>query len=212
MLLLGHRGTRCSRSVPENTFAAFDLALEHGCDGFEFDVRLTADGVPVVCHDAKFKRLTISRTAAAGLPELSTLEAVLEQYSTRAFLDIELKVSGSESQLLQLLAGRRLPKGFVISSFLPNVLLELRRVDPDIPLGLICENTGQLRGWPELPIDTIIADQSLVTSRLLNDVHQAGKRLWSWTVNRKATMIRLADWGVDGIISDRSDLLGQTLR
>ena len=41
-LLLGHRGAVCSLGVPENTFASFDLALEHGCGGFEFDVRLTA--------------------------------------------------------------------------------------------------------------------------------------------------------------------------
>lgn len=212
MLLLGHRGSRCSPAVPENTFAAFDLALQYGCDGFEFDVRLSRDGVPVVCHDPKLKRLAISRSDASRLADLPTLEAVLKRYRTCAFLDIELKVTGIEMELLRLVSKHRRKKGFVVSSFLPRVLLELRRLSTRVPLGLICENPRQLRGWRVLPINTVIAHQSLVTSRLLTDVHAAGKSLYVWTVNRKSTMVRLADMGVDGIISDRTDVLAQTLR
>ena len=90
--------------------------------------------------------------------------------------------------------------------------MELRDLDAAVPLGLICENPRQLRRWRELPIGTVIAHQSLVTRRLLNDVHEAGKGLWAWTVNRRATMTRLAKLGVDGVISDRTDLLAQQLR
>jgi glycerophosphoryl diester phosphodiesterase len=54
-LLLGHRGARGIRSIPENTIASFDRALADGCDGFEFDVRLTADGEAVICHDPVFR-------------------------------------------------------------------------------------------------------------------------------------------------------------
>ncbi len=212
MLLLGHRGSRGSRSVPENTFAAFDLALQHGCDGFEFDVRLSGDGTAVVCHHAKFKRMPIARTGAPRLQELPALEPVLERYSTRAFLDIELKVSGIESRLVQLLDRHTPKKGFVVSSFLPGVLLELRNVDATIPLALICGSARQLRRWRELPIESVIAHQSLTTRRLLSQVHGAGKSLYVWTVNRRAAMIRLAEWGVDGIISDRTDMLVRTLK
>ena len=49
---LGHRGARAVRQIPENTLASFELCLQHGCDGFEFDVRLSADGQAVICHDA----------------------------------------------------------------------------------------------------------------------------------------------------------------
>lgn len=178
MILLGHRGSRCSPAVPENTFAAFDLALKHGCDGFEFDIRLSRDRVPVVCHDPKFKRLAISRTDAPRLADLPTLEAVLKRYRTRAFLDIELKVAGIEMELLRLFSRRRPKKRFVVSSFLPRVLLELRRLNTRVPLGLICENARQLRRWRALPIDTVIAHQSLLTRGLLKEVHAAGKSLW----------------------------------
>ena len=67
MLLLGHRG--CRGTFTENTFAAFDHALESGCDGFEFDVRRTADGVPVVWHDARLRGRFISRLEYGSLHE-----------------------------------------------------------------------------------------------------------------------------------------------
>lgn len=206
-LLLGHRGSRCSRAISENTFAAFDLALEQECDGFEFDVRLTSDGVAVVCHDASFRRISISRGAASRLPELPTLEAVLARYSTHAFLDIELKVSGFEPQVRQLLSRYPPKKGVVVSSFLPRVLLELRRIDAFIPLGLICGNRRQLRRWRELPIDYIVAQQTLVSPGLIREAHEAEKKVFVWTVNRPAAMLRFANWGADGLITDRTDLV-----
>jgi glycerophosphoryl diester phosphodiesterase len=58
-LLLGHRGARLPQ-VPENTIAAFDLALQAGCDGFEFDVRCSKDGQLVVAHDARLCGLEVA--------------------------------------------------------------------------------------------------------------------------------------------------------
>ena len=55
-------------AVPENTFASFDLALEHGCDGFEFDVRLTGCGRAVVCHDPK-----VEASQSRGQLQISSL-------------------------------------------------------------------------------------------------------------------------------------------
>src|SRR5437660_6028 len=95
-LLLGHRGARAVKSIPENTFASFDRALADGCDGFEFDVRLTADGQAVVCHDPKVGPMEIARASAQQLPDLPRMGEVLERYQGTAFLDIELKVSGLE--------------------------------------------------------------------------------------------------------------------
>src|SRR5260370_25457980 len=98
-LLLGHRGARASRKIPENSLASFELCLEHGCDGFEFDVRLSGDGHAVICHDASVGGMEIEKTAAKKL-ELPALEDVLRGFSQRAFLDIELKVAGLERLLL----------------------------------------------------------------------------------------------------------------
>src|SRR5208337_2222598 len=98
-LLLGHRGARAFRLVPENTLASFELCLQHGCDGFEFDVRLSADGEAVICHDATISGMKIEKTDSRSLL-LPTLEDVLRQFAYRAFLDIELKVAGLEQQTL----------------------------------------------------------------------------------------------------------------
>ncbi len=88
-LLLGHRGARGVRSVAENTVSAFDYALERGCGGFEFDVRLTRDNLAVVCHDAKSNGLLIVASTAAQVSHLSRLQDVLARYAKHAFLDIE---------------------------------------------------------------------------------------------------------------------------
>src|ERR1700688_68817 len=116
-LLLGHRGARAEKSIPENTLASFDLALAQGCDGFEFDVRLSADGHGVVCHDPTIRGLNIAESPAQNL-RLPSLSEVLTRYQSTAFLDIELKVSGIEALTAEL-ARKYVPlRGFVVSSFL----------------------------------------------------------------------------------------------
>ena len=112
--LIAHRGF--SSDAPENTFAAFDLALESGFDNIELDAQLTADGVPVVIHDATLDRTTdgTGRVAEATLEEIGrldagcrfvdasgptryagervpTLDSVLERYAGRAHFHLELK-------------------------------------------------------------------------------------------------------------------------
>jgi glycerophosphoryl diester phosphodiesterase len=212
-LLLGHRGLRSRPfSVRENTIAAFDLALQHGCDGFEFDVRLTADNRAVICHGARFAGITIARAACNRLRVLSLLEDVLARYASRAFLDIELKVPGLEPYVLELISGFPPQRGYVVSSFLPDVLIELRKRSQSVPLGIICETRKQLTAWRELPVEYVIVDERLITTALIFDLHAAGKKVFGWTINKKASMIRLANSGLDGIVSDKTELLVATLR
>ena len=209
-LLLGHRGARGLKSIAENTLAAFDHALAEGCDGFEFDVRLTADGKAVVCHDAKFHGVEIAGAMARELAPLPQLRDVLSRYQETAFLDIELKVTGLELEPVALLKKYRPRKGFVVSSFLPEVLLAVRAADSKIPLGLICETKAQLRQWKELPVEYVIPTLRLSTPDLMRDFKAAGKKILVWTVNSPADMRRFAGVEVDGIIADDPSLLGRT--
>lgn len=208
-LLLGHRGSRSLGGIQENTVPAFDRALDQGCDGLEFDVRLTGDGQALVCHDARSKGVRISSSRRTQLPHLATLEEVLSRYRKHGFLDIELKVPGLTEIVLDGLRRHRPARGFVISSFLPEALMELRARNHSILLGIICER--QIPRWKELPVDCLVAEKSLITRTLVDEVHDAGKRLFAWTVNDKAAMLRFARWGVDAIISDRTELLVRTL-
>jgi len=209
-LLVGHRGARAVKSIPENTFASYDRALADGCDGFEFDVRLTADGEAVVCHDPEFKGIEIAHTTAPQLAALPRLAEVLARYQERAFLDIELKVPGLEGMAVAMLQRHPPQRGFVVSSFLLEVLQALHELNREIPVGLICETKHQLRWWTRLPVEAVMPQQKLASVALIRQLKAAGKRVFVWTVNDPTVMRRLAASGVDGIISDDTSLLCQT--
>jgi glycerophosphoryl diester phosphodiesterase len=103
-------------------------------------------------------------------------------------------------------------RGYVVSSFLPDVLIDLRARSQSVPLGIICETRRQLAPWPDLPVQYVIVQDRLVTSELIQTAHDAGKAVFAWTINNKKSMTRLANIGIDGIISDKTDLLVATLR
>ena len=209
-LLLGHRGARAVHTIPENTIASFDRALADGCDGFEFDVRLTEDGEAVVGHDEKVDGYNVARSTAKQVSQLPRLRDVLQRYRD-SFLDIELKVKGLERAVLDLFLRHKPRKGFVVSSFIPSVLKSLRAADSTLPLGLICETKTQLKLWTETPVDYVIPHHALVDPDLLRKIKGAGRKVIVWTVNDAAEMERFAESGVDGIISDDTRLLCQRL-
>jgi glycerophosphoryl diester phosphodiesterase len=210
-LLLGHRGARAAREIPENTLASFDQALADGCDGFEFDVRGTADGEAMICHDAYFDGVAIAEVPARRLPQLARLEDILARYQDRAFLDIELKVGGLERTTVAIV--QRFPprKGFVVSSFLPEVLRAVHAEDSATPLGLICETKAELSRWKHLPIEYVIPERELAGLGLVRRIKAAGKKILVWTVNDAAEMRNFQEWGVDGIIADDTKLLCRTI-
>ncbi len=229
MLLLGHRGARLPH-LPENTLAAFDLALEAGCDGFEFDVRVTRDRQLVIVHDARVCGLEVAGSTYADLQHswqegivprlplttrrflnheqlaLPCLQDVLQRYGSRAFLDIELKVEGMEDAVLRALR-QHSPQQFVVSSFLPSVLRSLAEKETSLPSGLICESARQLAQWPKLPVSFVVPQHKLVSQELIDDQHGAGKKVIVWTVNREAEARELTAHGVDGIVSDDPEML-----
>lgn len=215
-LLLGHRGAR--KYAPENTLSAFQLALGHGCDGFEFDVRLSSDGEAVICHDPKYEGLVVERTTRDALAGrwpaqagLCVLEDVLVKFQQTAFLNIELKVPGTEEYTLDLLKQYPPAKGCIVSSFLPVVVEDLAARKNAVPLGIICDSHQQLERWTELPISAVMAHRELLSRRLIDQVHAAGKQLFVWTVNNANEMKAFAEAQVDGIISDDTGLLVATL-
>lgn len=210
-LLLGHRGAHSEKSIPENTLLSFGLALAFGCDGFEFDVRLTADENAVVCHNPKTHGIEIARSSARELA-LPLLSEVLARYRNTAFLDIELKVAGLERITVDLLRQHAPARGYVVSSFLPDVLEAICELDASIPLGLICETRVQFDRWLQLPVEYVIAHGTLVRQELVTEIKAAGKKMFVWTANVPADMKRFAQWGVDGIISDDPRRLALTLK
>jgi len=228
-LLLAHRGARLY--APENTIAAFEFALAHGCDGFECDVRLTVDGEAVICHDPKLHGLEVSRSSYRELVErslrnqggdggilemahalvLPTLETVLKTFAASAFLNLELKVRGLENLAIDLLSKYPPQRGCVVSSFLPETLEWLHELGASFDLALICETKSQFSVWSKLPVKALMMHYKLVDGDRLRELREAGKQVFVWTVNTEEGMRYLASIGVDAIISDDTVLLARTL-
>jgi glycerophosphoryl diester phosphodiesterase len=216
LLLLGHRGARIY--APENTIAAFDLALDHGVAGFEFDVRCTRTKQSIICHDGKVNRIVVRKRTLEQIQASCSLEVkppcledVLELYSRTAFLNIEVKVRGMEQIVLQAI--KRFPpqRGYFISSFLPSVVHKLHALDKSLVLGAISKSYWHLRRWKALPVTYVVPHYGLLTPKLIDELHAAGKTVVTWTVNDPRKMRNAAAMGVDGIISDDTKLLMETM-
>lgn len=226
-LLLGHRGARPVRRFragrepepvpPENSLAAFRFALHHGCDGVEFDVRQSQDGRSVLWHDETLCGKVIATTEYAELcrargEPVDCLEDALSEFGSHAYLDIELKAEGHEESVLAALRSHPPKAGYLLSSFLPAVLLRLHELDSSLPLGLLCDRVKEMEPWRSLPVTTFLPRCDLVEGALVQQVHAHGVKLLTWTVNHSKDMLRLAARGVDGLISDDPAMLVQTLR
>ena len=162
-LVLAHRGASAAES--ENTLEAFEMALAVGADGVEFDVRLTADGIPVVMHDPaverttdgkglvrdltldELKRLRI-RLAGGGYAEVPTLAETLELLSGRGAADVEIKNIPGEPDfdpspdlvveaILHALDETSFVGPALLSSFDPRSIAHARALRPDVPTGLL---------------------------------------------------------------------------
>lgn len=205
-LRLAHRGDW--RVAPENTPDALLAAMAvPGCDGVEFDVRLTADGIPVILHDETLARVQRRRGRAGDLPAVElaaagvpTLAEVLAALPPPAFLDVELKGEDHGDATATVLRAGRGEAGerAVVSSFEPPVLavmadrlpgwgrwlnaMDLAPATISLALGLGCTGVSVL--WGSL------------TPASIRAAREAGLDVAAWTVRRRATFDRLGRLGV----------------
>jgi len=220
-LLLGHRGARATKSIPENTIASFDLCLQHGCDGFEFDVRATADGSLVVCHDESFRGFPLAKMSMRELENwqaqgfLPFLEDVLRRYSGKCFLDIELKVAGVEASVVELLWQYPPARGYVVTSFLPEVLGRVRALDDSIELGYLFDRPSRDNAvsghFPFAGVKWMLPEWYLLDASMASNLRKSNACIGAWTVNETLDMRRLAALGVEMLISDETQRLVNTL-
>jgi glycerophosphoryl diester phosphodiesterase len=214
-LVLAHRGDH--RWHPENSLAALMTALEQpGCDGIEFDVRASRDGIPVLYHDATLTRvhgrpgavadLSASELDALGVP---TLAAVLEAVPRRAFLDIELKVELGRA-LIEVLAAGRGPalSNAVISSFDGRAIRRVRELAPRWPtwLNAVDLSPATIGRAIELGCDGISVEWHAVDGSRVSRAQFVGLDVAAWTVVRRPTRDRLARLGLVAICVDGAAL------
>src|SRR5262245_34877286 len=130
MLVLAHRGVH--HDARENTFAAFEAAVAAGVDGIETDVRLSADGIPVLFHDARCKRRLVSRMTRMEISRavghhVPSLAEALDRFDV--LWDIEIKspdATDSTIDVLRRFAGSR---RFFVTSFRRDILTRVAAAD-----------------------------------------------------------------------------------
>ena len=238
-LNFAHRGA--SAAAPPNTLVAFEKAIELGADGIEFDVHLSADGVPVVIHDFTVDSTTdgSGRVAEMTLAQLKHLDAgshfdrafageriptlgeVLEAVGSRLLLNIELKSTslrdnGLEQAVIAQVEQHSLGDSVLFSSFNPLSLRRAKRLASHIPVGLLYAPDLPLplrRAWlaPLVPHEARHPKHTMVNAHYMAWARQRGYRVNTWTVDDPDEMRRLIDLGVDGIITNVPDILCDVL-
>lgn len=227
LLGIAHRGA--SAYAPENTVAAFDEAIRLGAAAIEFDVRVTADGVPVVLHDETVDRTTNGRGRVNELTRLEllrldagswmhprfagtripTLAEALAAVDDLAIPVMELKTAVSADLLADLLAEFALTDRAVVLGFDADMLAPLRPALPNVRIGLLADVwTSDL---PQRGIQTgagiIAADIEILTLERVGQARVAGLEVWTYTVNDAGTIAACAALGVTGVITDYPDLI-----
>jgi len=205
-LRLAHRGDW--RVAPENSPAALAAAMRvPGCDGVEFDVRLSRDGVPVLLHDETLARvqgrpdrvdaLDAADLATAGIP---TLAQTLAMLGPDAFLDIELKGDAHRDATADVLRAARGEDGSraVISSFDPPSLAAMA---PRLPgwtlwLGAMELTPAAITLALDLGCRGVSVGWGSITPASISRAREAGIEVAAWTVRRRPTFDRLERLGV----------------
>jgi glycerophosphoryl diester phosphodiesterase len=236
-VIFAHRGA--SAHAPENTLAAFELALAQNADAIELDVKLSADGRAVVIHDPTVDRTTGSRGRVKDLAfqelraldaggffsenyrgeKVPLLEEVFEAVGKRTFINVELTNYTTPSDSLvetvcMLVKKFGLQNRILFSSFYASNLSKTAAYLPEIPRGLLAFG-GFLGAWARSFGFNFGRYQALhpyvkdVTSQQVQRVHRLNRRIHVWTVNAAEDMRRLFNWGVDAIFTDDPQLAVQ---
>ena len=212
-LALAHRGARLQ--APENTVSAFQLVLDHGCDGFECDVRATADGQIVICHDADYMGLEVADSNYAELAlaaeacsceKPARLDELISRFGERAYMDLELKLPGMAARLTELLKDTR-RESVLVSSFLSEALEEMRSADASLQLAGICDDGRELERWQRAQVQAMVLHLRLVSPEVVHRFQTGGKQVMVWAAERAHEIELLMEMGVDGIISGHTRIL-----
>jgi glycerophosphoryl diester phosphodiesterase len=218
---IGHKGA--DAIIAGNTPESFDAAVEHGVDMIELDVLREQEGRLIVAHDFDdaMRRQPMDLTEA--------LDLFLESPLDKVEIDCDLKLPGSEAELVGALEGRGLLERAMVSTQEIESLRKLRHLEPDLRLGWTYPKTKRdwtQYGWaqpvlragisalrrrypsilakqaPELQVDAVWVYHPIITPKAVEVAHEIGLELMAWTVDDAERIRELIGMGVDGICSN----------
>ena len=229
MLRIGHRGA-CGHA-PENTLASMRKAIELKVDGFEFDIQLSKDGIPVVIHDDTLERTTNGKGLVSDftLAELQKLDAgnsnflgekipslqdVINIVDKRTSLFIELKAEQATRPVTDIINNAVNNLGwsyeqFFICSFNHQQIIESRALIPEVRtcallVGIpvsLAQIAVEAKAWSLSPAI------HHVNQALVDDAHKRGLKVLAWTADKPEEIAKARALKVDGIISNFPDRL-----
>jgi glycerophosphoryl diester phosphodiesterase len=228
-IIFAHRGA--SAHAPENTLAAFELAVKQGAPAIEFDVKLTSDRQVIIFHDLTLNRTTngsgaVTKQPLAALRELDagswlsaefhgekipTLGEVFDAVGKKLLINVELTnyttpFDGLVHEVAALVKKHGLQERILFSSFFPTNLVIARRLLPTVPRGqlILQGNSGcwQRTAANFMALEAEHPFTSDVSADSVKRAHAKDRRVHAWTVNDPAEMRCLHSLGVDGVFTD----------
>jgi len=229
--VVAHRGAWKNHHVTENTVSSLKNSIALGCEGSEFDVWLSSNNIPVICHDGSVKGKQIEKTTAEELQKVDlqngdvvpTLKQYLltikSQNKTRLFLEVKssevnqersLAVADSAVRMVHELKAQAWVKYI---SFNYGVLQRIHQLDPTAPTAylngdkkVVELNNDNVSGL-DYPFYSFHSDKSLTS-----DAHRLGLSVNVWTVDNKEEMKFLLKEGVDQITTNEPEMLLELIR
>ena len=227
VIAVGHRGA--SAYAPENTVASFDEAVRLGAKAVEFDLRMTADDVPVVLHDDTVDRTTNGKGLVKGWEwadllrldagswmhqrfagtRLPSLDEALLAIGPWARPVIELKVAVPPKILLAALRKYDLENEALVISFEPLWLEQVRRESREVALGVLAEQwNNELPGIAaQVDAEILGLHTEIIGTSQVAAAEAKRLEVWAFTANDVGMVAACAAMGVTGIITDRPDLI-----
>jgi glycerophosphoryl diester phosphodiesterase len=233
--IIAHRGG--GLLAPENTLAAIRLARNLGFTAVEFDVKLTADGVPVLMHDDTLERTTdgsgtvsdmtyqdIGKLDAGSwfgnefngepVPSFAAASALCRQAGIWANIEIkpspgqERETGEAVARMTKLLWTGARPLP-LLSSFSALALEAAAVESPELPRALLMDETppNWLAQLDRLQCVALHVGHRHLDAALVKAIHGSGRGVLTYTVNDSETALKLLEWGVDALVTDQLDAI-----
>lgn len=231
MQVIAHRGA--SAYAPENTCAAFDVALEMKAPALETDVQATRDGVLVLFHDGRVERTTNGEGTVKSLTyaelatldagswfdphfageRVPTLDAFLDRYGRRVHLALELKAAGIEEAVLNAVRSRGLFEQVTFTSFSFESCCAVLSLEPQAQVGFLYGRTNVtlVRALAAVGFRQACPNASSLTRADVETIRTHGLTVRTWGVPTEELMYKVVDLGVDGTTINFPDRLLELL-
>jgi glycerophosphoryl diester phosphodiesterase len=224
--VIAHRG-QCF-GEPENSLKAIQSSINCKVNYAEIDVQETKDGVVVLMHDRSLRRLTSLNKNVDQLTfneieklnietpfhkkdveKIPTLDEVIKKSNGKLKIIIEIKPYGNTEDLTNKVVKSIDDNNYVnqckVHSVSYKILLDVKRLNPNIQTGYIVSRPMNNLG--SLNVDFYSVQENVISKKMVSDIHRGNKEIYAWTVDRKVEMNNMLKLNVDGIISDKPQLL-----